>query len=78
MSTFWYYRADNPSPRVTPEFLARQRRLLLPAAYAREHQNQWVDQADAFTTMRVTGKVWARSTMVPWTLAKSTGASRAP
>jgi hypothetical protein len=47
---FWWYSSDNLSPRVTAEFLARQRRLLLPGQYAREHENQWVDQADSFTT----------------------------
>jgi len=47
---FWYYTSENLSPRVTPAFLTRQRRVLLPAQYAREHENQWVDGADALTT----------------------------
>jgi hypothetical protein len=47
MSIFWWYSTENLSPLVTAEFLARQRRLLLPAQYAREHENRWVDQADA-------------------------------
>src|SRR5262249_11307421 len=47
---FWWYTSGNPSPRVTPAFLERQRRLLLPAQFAREHQNAWVDAADAFTS----------------------------
>src|SRR5262245_66275150 len=38
-SVFWYYSSENQSPLVTPEFLARQRRLLMPAQYAREHEN---------------------------------------
>jgi hypothetical protein len=49
-TVFWYYSSENQSPLVTPEFLARQRRLLLPGQYAREHQNLWVDAADSFTT----------------------------
>ncbi len=48
-SVFWYYRTENLSPRITPEFLERQRRILLPGQFAREHQNQWVDAADSFT-----------------------------
>jgi hypothetical protein len=47
---FWWYATENASPRVTAAFLARQRRLLLPAQYAREHENAWVDAADSFTT----------------------------
>ncbi len=45
----WFHTSENGSPRVTPAFLERQRRLLLPAQYAREHENQWVDAADSFT-----------------------------
>src|SRR5437867_4276715 len=52
MSTmFWWHSGDNRSPYVTREFLERQRRLLLPAQYAREHQNQWVDAADSFVSV---------------------------
>lgn len=47
---FWHWHGENLSPKVTAEFLARQRRILMPAQYAREHQNQWVDAADSFTT----------------------------
>src|SRR5207253_2725954 len=32
------------------DFLERQRRILLPGQYAREHQNAWVDAADSFAT----------------------------
>jgi phage terminase large subunit-like protein len=46
----WYWRGENLSPRVTPGFLERQRRILLPAQFAREHQNAWVDAADSFTS----------------------------
>ena len=46
---FWWHSSENLSPRVTPEFLERQRRILLPGQFAREHQNAWVDGADAFT-----------------------------
>jgi hypothetical protein len=60
---FWYYTAENESPRVTAKFLARQRRLLLPAQFAREHQNQWIDQADSFTSVdevdAAMGQGWA-------------------
>src|SRR5262245_16752223 len=45
---YFFYTDENLSPRITAQFLERQRRLLLPAQFAREHQNQWVDQADAF------------------------------
>jgi len=47
---FWWYSTENASPRVTAKFLARQRRLLMPTQYAREHENAWVDAADSFTT----------------------------
>src|SRR5262245_35979022 len=46
----WWHSSENLSPKVTATFLERQRRILTPAQYAREHQNQWVDAADAFTT----------------------------
>jgi hypothetical protein len=47
---FWFWSGDNLSPRVTKTFLERQRRILVPAQFAREHQNAWVDSADSFTT----------------------------
>jgi len=47
---FWYYTSENLSPRVTPEFLARARRLLLPGQFRMEHQNQWDEGADSITT----------------------------
>lgn len=50
-SVCWLWSGANRSPKVTPEFLERQRRILLPAQFAREHQNQWVDAADAFTNL---------------------------
>jgi hypothetical protein len=46
----WYWCGDNRSPKVTPAFLERQRRILLPGQYAREHQNAWVDAADSYTS----------------------------
>jgi hypothetical protein len=49
-STYFYYSSENLSPRVTAAFLARQRHVLMPGQYAREHQNQWVDSADSFTS----------------------------
>jgi len=35
---------------VTPAFIERQRRILMPAQFSREHMNTWVDAADSFTT----------------------------
>ena len=46
---FWY-SDQNLSPKVTVDFLARQKRILMRQQYAREHQNQWVDSADSFTS----------------------------
>jgi hypothetical protein len=57
---FWYYSDRNQSPRVTAQFLARQRALLTPGQYAREHENQWVDQADSFTTQADVDAAMAR------------------
>src|SRR5439155_12747846 len=47
---FWWHSSENLSPKVTPAFLERQRRILMPAQYAREHQNVWVSAADSFCT----------------------------
>jgi hypothetical protein len=47
---FWSWSGTNRSPRVTATFLERQRRILIPAQYAREHSNAWVDAADAFAS----------------------------
>jgi hypothetical protein len=49
-SVYWFWTGENLSPRVTGDFLARQRRVLLPAQFAREHQNTWGEAADAFTS----------------------------
>ncbi len=49
-AVFWWHSSENLSPKVTPEFLERQRRILMPAQFAREHQNTWVDAADGFTS----------------------------
>jgi len=57
---FWYYASHNQSPRVTKQFLARQRALLTPGQYAREHENQWVDAADTFTTQADVDAAMAR------------------
>jgi hypothetical protein len=46
----WWHSSENLSPKVTPDFIDRQRRILMPAQFAREHQNSWVDQADGFTS----------------------------
>jgi hypothetical protein len=60
----WWHSSENGSPRITAAFLERQRRLLLPAQFAREHQNQWVDQADSFVTQAdvdwAMGQGWAK------------------
>jgi hypothetical protein len=47
---YWYYQTKNQSPRVTEAFLAKQRRLLLPGQFRREHENSWTDAADSFVT----------------------------
>jgi hypothetical protein len=49
-AVLWRWHGENRSPKVTKAFLERQRRILMPAQYAREHQNLWVDGADALTT----------------------------
>jgi len=49
-SVFWWHSGENLSPKVTADFLARQRRILVPSQYAREHGNVWVDAADSFVT----------------------------
>lgn len=49
-AVLWRWHGENRSPKVTRTFLERQRRVLLPAQFAREHQNQWIDGADALTT----------------------------
>jgi hypothetical protein len=47
---YWHWHGENRSPLVTQEFLERQRRVLMPAVFRREHQNQWVDAEDSFAT----------------------------
>jgi hypothetical protein len=49
-TVYWWWHSENRSPKVTRAYLDRQRRILLPVQYAREHQNQWVDAADSFTS----------------------------
>lgn len=49
-SVYWWHSGENLSPKVTPDFLERQRRILVPAQFAREHGNQWVDAADSFVS----------------------------
>ena len=48
-SVFWWYSQENRSPRISADFLSRQRRILMPTQYAREHENAWVEAADSFT-----------------------------
>jgi hypothetical protein len=45
------YHQDNLSPRITDEYLERERALLPPAIYAREHENRWGAGSDAFCTL---------------------------
>jgi phage terminase large subunit-like protein len=47
---FWHWHGENKSPKVTKAYLERQRRVLMPAVFAREHQNLWTDGEDAFTS----------------------------
>jgi len=49
-TVLWRWCGHNRSPLVTQEFLERQRRILMPSQFAREHQNAWVDAADSFTS----------------------------
>ena len=46
----WWWSGENLSPKVTADFLERQRRILVPAQFAWEHGNVWVDAADSFVT----------------------------
>jgi len=61
-SVYWYWTSENLSPKVTAKFLERQRRILVPAEWARNHANAWVDAADSFTTSeqvdRAMGQGW--------------------
>jgi hypothetical protein len=46
----WWHSGANLSPRVSRAFLQRQKRILVPTQYAREHENAWVDSADSFVS----------------------------
>ena len=48
-SVGWRWHSENRSPKVTAAFLERQRRILMPGQFAREHKNTWTDATDAFT-----------------------------
>jgi hypothetical protein len=50
MSVFWFHTTENLSPLVTAEYLAREKRLLLPIQFAREHLNEWVSAADGYAS----------------------------
>jgi hypothetical protein len=52
------YHTENLSPKISPQFLERQRRILPPMVYAREHQNLWGEGADLFCTV----EDWERAT----------------
>ena len=45
---FGYYSQENLSPKITPEFLARQKRILHPVQFALEHENTLMDATDSF------------------------------
>lgn len=47
-AVFFEHSTVNRSKLVTPEFLARMRRLKHPLLFAREHQNSWQDADDSF------------------------------
>lgn len=49
-SVYLDYRTENLSPLVTPEYLERERAILPPHVYAREHQNLWGEGSDVFCT----------------------------
>ena len=44
------YHTENLSPLISEDYLERQRSLLPPFVYAREHQNLWGEGSDAFCT----------------------------
>ncbi len=47
---YWFYSQENLSPRITTEFLERQRRILHPLQYALEHENTLKDGADSLVS----------------------------
>lgn len=47
---YWSHSSKNESPAVTKAYLARQRKLLPPVVYSREHANTLKDGEDAFAT----------------------------
>lgn len=49
-SIYLDYRNENLSPLVTAEYLERERALLPPNIYAREHLNLWGEGSDVFCT----------------------------
>ena len=82
---FWWHSSDNGSPRITAAFLERQRRLLMPMQFAREHENRWVDQVDSFVSQgevdAAMGTGWTeqtRGTGAPAVLAVDIGAVHDP
>jgi hypothetical protein len=49
-SIFLDYRTENLNPLVSAEYLERERAILPPHVYAREHQNLWGEGSDVFCT----------------------------
>lgn len=52
------YETENLSPLITDEYLERQRAVLPPHVFAREHQNLWGEGSDAYCT----DEDWRRAT----------------
>lgn len=47
---YWSHSSKNESPAVTKRYLARQKKLLPPVVYSREHANTLRDGEDSFAT----------------------------
>lgn len=57
-STLLIYHTENLSPLVTEEYLERERALLPPAVFSREHLNLWSEGSDVYCTEQD----WQRAT----------------
>ena len=58
-AVYYYHTTENPSPLVTEEFLADQRRLMHPIRFAREHLNTWTSGADSFLSYELLEAAYA-------------------
>jgi hypothetical protein len=62
----WFYSSDSfLSPQVTREAIEADRRMMVPAQFAREHQNSWIDEADSFCTSEQVEAAMARIASPP-------------